>query len=352
VRPPESAATEERLRWTRPGAYQVAPGVHRIPLPLPSDGLRAVNVYVIEDGGGLLLIDSGWALDVSRRQLQDSLAEIGAGLRDIRRFLVTHMHRDHYTQAVALRELCGATVALGAGEQPSLAVLTGRDARPMTGHAARLVAAGAQQLIDAMVEAGWERPQAGADYADPDEWIAGGRRFEVGGRELEAIETPGHTRGHVVFADWRAGLLFAGDHVLPHITPSIGFEPAPPPLPLGDYLESLRLVRAMPDLRLLPAHGPVTDSVHERVDELLEHHDARLARVRAALAGGPRTAYQVAGSLTWTSRDKPLSGLDLINQTLAVSETGSHLDLLAAQGAVTSAMRGAVRYYQLAAGTG
>ena len=47
--------------WTAPGVYPVAPGVHRVPLPLPTDGLRAVNVYVVEDDGGLVLIDSGWA---------------------------------------------------------------------------------------------------------------------------------------------------------------------------------------------------------------------------------------------------------------------------------------------------
>src|SRR5580700_6317227 len=39
--------------WITPGAYEVAPGVHRIPLPLPSDALRAVNVYAIEDEDGL-----------------------------------------------------------------------------------------------------------------------------------------------------------------------------------------------------------------------------------------------------------------------------------------------------------
>jgi glyoxylase-like metal-dependent hydrolase (beta-lactamase superfamily II) len=41
--------------------------VHRVPLPLPTDGLRAVNVYVVEDDGGLMLIDSGWALLASGR---------------------------------------------------------------------------------------------------------------------------------------------------------------------------------------------------------------------------------------------------------------------------------------------
>ena len=50
------AITHERAT---PGVYPVAPGVHRVPLPLPTDGLRAVNVYVIEDDGGLVLIDSG-----------------------------------------------------------------------------------------------------------------------------------------------------------------------------------------------------------------------------------------------------------------------------------------------------
>ena len=48
--------------WTEPGLFTVAPGVHRIPLPLPNDGLRAVNVYAIESGDDLVLIDAGWAL--------------------------------------------------------------------------------------------------------------------------------------------------------------------------------------------------------------------------------------------------------------------------------------------------
>ena len=40
--------TDDARRWTEPGASRWRPGVHRIPLPLPMDGLRAVNVYVLE----------------------------------------------------------------------------------------------------------------------------------------------------------------------------------------------------------------------------------------------------------------------------------------------------------------
>ena len=38
----------DRGRWATGGPETVAPGVHRIPLPLPNDGLHAVNVYVLE----------------------------------------------------------------------------------------------------------------------------------------------------------------------------------------------------------------------------------------------------------------------------------------------------------------
>src|SRR5262249_61518442 len=125
-------------------------------------------------------------------------------------------------------------------------------------------------------------------------------RLDLAGRPLTAVPTPGPARGHVVFVDAAAGLLFAGDHVLPHITPSIGYEPAPPELALREYLRSLAAVRRMPDLRLLPAHGPVAGSAHARIDELLEHHRTRLDQCAAAAGHGAETAYRAARRLTWT----------------------------------------------------
>jgi glyoxylase-like metal-dependent hydrolase (beta-lactamase superfamily II) len=339
----------DRLAWTREGTYQVAPGVYRIPLPLPFDGLRAVNVYAIESSDGLTLIDSGWVQAATRDLLERSLRSIGAGFGDIRRFLITHLHRDHYTQAIALREVFGTPVALGAEEKASLDALLSKQFRLLSAQADRLATAGAEELLRKLERAGLNRTQEVLDYAEPDEWIGAGQAFDLGDRTLEAIATPGHTRGHLVFTDRAAGLLFAGDHVLPHITPSIGFEAVPPPLPLRDYLESLRLVRRMPDLALLPAHGPVGPSVHARVDELLDHHEGRLAAMTRRLADGVRTAYQVAGELRWTSRDRRLTELDPLNQVLAVCETECHLDLLVSRGLATARIAEGVRRYQLIA---
>jgi glyoxylase-like metal-dependent hydrolase (beta-lactamase superfamily II) len=349
MQPQPDARPADRYQWIEEGAHEVVPGVYRIPLPLPMDGLRAVNAYAIESDGGLVMIDSGWVLEETKDQLERSLAKIGAGLGDIRKFLVTHMHRDHYTQAIALRRVFGTKVALGLDEKPSIDVVLSRDSAALAARGAKLAMAGAQPLIAKLAEAGMQRPMGDDDYEEPDEWITSGQKYDLGARTLEAIATPGHTHGHIVFADFDTGLLFAGDHVLPHITPSISLEPASQELPLGDFLDSLRLVRRLPDLTLLPAHGPVAPSVHARVDELLDHHDKRLTIMAAELAEGPRTAYQVALATPWTSRNRKLTDLDLINQTLAVGETEAHLDLLVARGQARARLTDGIKYYEPAA---
>jgi glyoxylase-like metal-dependent hydrolase (beta-lactamase superfamily II) len=106
---------------------------------------------------------------------------------------------------------------------------------------------------------------------------------------------------------------------------------------LRDFLGSLTKVRQLPDLRLLPAHGPVTASSHARIDELLDHHEARLTSCLEALGGGSGTAYDVAGVLPWTRHEHRLADLDVFNQALASMETKAHLELLVARGRATRA---------------
>jgi len=323
--------TGDRDAWADPGVETISPGIHRIPLPLPMDGLRAVNVYVIEGADGIVMIDGGWALDVSRELLERSLARIDRTLADIRRILVTHVHRDHYTQAIAIRRAVGAEVGLGIGEQGSLRELTAQRSSMVTSQPARLRRLGAVALADELAGIPVDVSNTLAFYEDPDVWLAPGR-IDVGTLALDAVHTPGHTRGHLVFHQPERGLLFAGDHVLPHITPSIGFEPDRPPFPLRDYLGSLARVLALPDAQLLPAHGPAGGSTHDRVHELLAHHEQRLADTRAALALGAGLASEVADILRWTSRGRSFSELQLFDRMLAVLETAAHLDVLVLRG--------------------
>jgi len=318
-----SAADSDRHAWEQPAAHEVTPGVHRIPLPLPGDSLKAVNIYAISDGDEVVLIDGGWALDEAEALLAGALAGLGYELRDIREVLVTHLHRDHYTQAIALRRHHGGSVSIGEGERACLELIRSVQTHP---DVARLHEAGALEMSRMLAE--WHGERDLTNWEAPDRWLSDGVDIALNTRTLRVIATPGHTRGHVVFHDAGAQVLFAGDHVLPHITPSIGVELNRPPSPLRDYLGSLELVRALPDARLLPAHGPVAASVHDRIDELLDHHEQRLTATADCVRRGAHTAFEIARQLPWTRRRRALDDLDMFNQILAVFETMAHLRVL------------------------
>ncbi|QUH02070.1 MBL fold metallo-hydrolase [Saccharopolyspora erythraea] len=338
------ATNLDRGLWARAGVETVRPGVHRIPLPLPNDGLRAVNVYVLEEEDALVLIDGGWALPESRRVLEDGLATLGRDLGEISHVLVTHVHRDHYTQAVELRRSVGARVCLGAGERPGLEMLDELRTDVPVSSLDTLRRSGAEDLAERLLRDMECTPFDASVWEPPDRWLGPGT-IRVAGRALRVIPTPGHTRGHVVYLDEQRGLLFSGDHVLPHITPSIGFELAGPGTPLADYLDSLRLLTTFADVDLLPAHGPAGGSVHARVAELLAHHETRFASTADVLGRSTSDAYGVAQGLRWTRREIPFADLNAFNQMLAVNETAAHLDVLVQRGQVVAeVVAGVTRY--------
>jgi glyoxylase-like metal-dependent hydrolase (beta-lactamase superfamily II) len=284
------------------------------------------------------------AIPEARKALEDALAAIGRDLGDLTHILVTHIHRDHYTQAVELRRLLGSRVHLGADERPGLERLHRLRGDGLAAPLDTLRRAGAGELADSIrAQESGDRDLGGWEF--PDRWL-GAETLRFGERELRVIPTPGHTTGHVVYLDERRGLLFSGDHVLPHITPSIGLEPAESGgLPLADYLDSLHLMTRYADARLLPAHGPVADSTHARVAELLAHHDDRLRKSFTVLGEHTLDAYTVARQLGWTRRDLPFAELNAFNQMLAVNETAAHLDVLVLRGRVTRTSVDGVNLY-------
>ncbi|MFD0686440.1 MBL fold metallo-hydrolase [Actinomadura fibrosa] len=335
---------EQPTDWTEPGAHAVAPGVHRVPLALPIPSLHAVNVYVIEDAGGPVVVDSGWAMPDTRASLEGALRTLGHRLDDVAQFLVTHAHWDHYSQALALRESFGTRVRIGRGERPSIEAFDrARGLHPRQVELLRRC--GAADLAEEIAGMPVDASERDVPHTMPDAWLDDGERVGLTGRGLDVFATPGHTRGHVVLRDAAAGLLFAGDHILPHISPSIGLETEPEPKPLRSYLASLRLVRDMPDTLLLPAHGPVRPSTHTRIDELLKHHEERLDAAAEQVRAGRATAFEVAQAMPWTRRRRALADLDSFSRMLAVLEIEAHLDVLADQGILDVHEEAGVRAY-------
>jgi glyoxylase-like metal-dependent hydrolase (beta-lactamase superfamily II) len=284
-----------------------------------------------------------------RDQLAAAITELGAELGDVRNFFITHVHRDHYTLAVELRRTAPHRISLGAGEQANLIAARALAHGDGGDFLADLQRMGALELAAKLGASGTERPGS-EEWEDPDSWLADGAVLRTRGRSLTAIHTPGHTQGHLVYHDAANGTLFAGDHILPHITPTIGFEPARNRMALRDYMDSLRLILTLPDARLLPAHGPVQDSTHKRVHELLAHHEQRLSEIVDAMTPGRSTAYEVAKAIRWTRRQQRFDELELVSQLLAAGETATHLDVLVLRGQLTrSTDADGIDRYELAA---
>lgn len=330
--------------WRDPNVEAVVPGVHRIPLPLPGDALAAINVYAIEDDRGLVLVDAGWNTPDSRRSLEKGLASFGATVGDIHSLLITHLHRDHFGQATALGRATGAAVRLDRGEERSFRWLMRPPAPDEPRDILGMVRGGAEELFATDPDSLWPREIPDADEPT---WMKDEVRLVFPGHEIEVVRTPGHTWGHVCFLDRERGLLLAGDHVLPHITPSIGVEAPQRRLSLGRFLRSLTAVRNLPVTGVLPAHGPVFTNLSARVDELVDHHAARLEATHTAVSEGARTGLEVARELRWTRRAKRLEELDLFNKVLAVRESVAHLDHLVSRRRLTRADKDGVALYEV-----
>jgi glyoxylase-like metal-dependent hydrolase (beta-lactamase superfamily II) len=334
-----SDPASSRDAWVAAGPHEVAPGVHRIPCPLPHDGLRAVNVYAIEADDGVTLVDTGWRHPDTVRALRDGLAQLGLSTADVRRAICTHIHYDHYGLAGDLQASHDVEVLLGSGEQHAIGVAQSTAAIEAwhEKRGARLLRHGAGEVVrrmDAHSQEELDSIRATSRWSPPDRWLDDGEGVVVAGRTLTARRTPGHTRGHIVLHDAVDGLLFAGDHVLPHITPSLGFEADDDGRSLANFIPALEALRELPARLVLPGHGPPFTDLAGRIDELLEHHRLRLEACCVAVAGGASTTAEVAARLGWTRRETAFADLDTLNQMLAVSETMTHLELLADRGVV------------------
>jgi glyoxylase-like metal-dependent hydrolase (beta-lactamase superfamily II) len=318
---------------TVPAVERVRPGLWSVPVPMGGP-LRWVNAHVLElDGGGLALVDTGWDADDSWAALCAGLSGLGGDVADVRGVLVTHMHLDHVGLAARVREASGAWIAMHPADAAALTAMTGRSPETSTEHeVAFLVGLGAPEA-DARDDAG--TPEQRAQWrrlARPDRLLEDGDRADLPGWSLRAVHTPGHTPGHLCFAEEDTGLFFAGDHVLPRISPNISTHADGDADPLRDYLTSLEEVAALPATEVLPGHEWRFRGLAARTRELRAHHERRLAELLAAVRAHPgSTPWDLAAHLTWS---RPWSQYARRMRIFAVTETDAHLRLLASRGLV------------------
>lgn len=331
-------AAERHNDWIRPGAHRVAEGVHRLPLPLPPGGLPAVNSYVVEAVEGIVLIDSGWAFTQGAVVLAESLRSIGYHVEDVVVHVATHGHWDHASQALSLRARLGTPVAMGRQECPMIEAYD-EHSNPYQHQLDQLRAAGADDVAAAIAVRPPLPDERGLRLEPADLWLSDADRIPVRGGDLEIIETPGHTRGHISIRYSARDLMFTGDHTLPDIAPIVGLENVSHESALATYLASLGTDRLGADAVMLPGHGHPGRGVRARADELLAHWERRLAEVQSHVDTQHTTAYEVAFAMRWDRAQRELHLLDVVRQMTAILEIANCLELLSERGAIRQSPR-------------
>jgi glyoxylase-like metal-dependent hydrolase (beta-lactamase superfamily II) len=305
---------------------RLAPGLLGLRLALPF-ALDHVNVWLLEDGAGWMLVDAGVADERTRERWRDLLSGSLAD-RPIARLIATHFHPDHLGLAGWLCVETGAELLASHTEW-----LNGRLLALDT--SAGFVEAGRafdrQAGLDEEVVA--ERAARGNLYRrrvsePPAQFrrLRDGDRLRIGGREWRVLAGHGHAPEMICLFSAEMNLLIAADQILPKISPVVGVWPAEPEAnPLADFLATLERFRALPDdCLVLPSHGRPFRGLHIRIEQLIAHHAERLEATLAACAH-PVTVVEVIPHLFHRE-------LDTHQLQFALGESLAHLNYLLAEG--------------------
>jgi glyoxylase-like metal-dependent hydrolase (beta-lactamase superfamily II) len=176
--------------------------------------------------------------------------------------------------------------------------------------------------------------------------IAEGEVLRARDLELHALHLPGHTPGMICLWEPRHRLLFSADHLLEKVSPNPIIELGPNGeegawRPLVAYLESLARVRALDVALVLPGHAAPFAGHRRIIDGLVAFYGKRQGRIRAALADGPRSGWDVTRALFPAVRPQDLF--------LAISESIANVEVLEARGEVVRALEDGAYRFRLAA---
>jgi glyoxylase-like metal-dependent hydrolase (beta-lactamase superfamily II) len=311
---------------------EVAPGVLWLRLALPF-ALNHVNVYLLADGDGWAALDTGLGDEVTRAVWESVFAGRLHGKR-LTRIIATHFHPDHIGQLGWLAEKFDAELLMSRTEYLFAMMLRGNlEAIGSPAHLSFFARHGLDaEATDAVAGRGHRYLHMTTGMPTTFQRLAAGDSIDIGGRKLEVFTGGGHAPEQVMLLCRDENLFFPADQVLARISPNVsvwGWEPAADPL--GDYLESLKALRAeIPgDVLVLAAHNLPFGGAHPRLEGLIEHHAERCARIAAACVE-PRSAAEIVPVLFRRALDAHQTGF-------AFGEVMAHINYMLRRGELIQA---------------
>ncbi|MHB8621218.1 MAG: MBL fold metallo-hydrolase [Chloroflexota bacterium] len=230
--------------------YMVGSGAKGFLMTDPFD----CNVYVIDGGEAMALIDTGAGLSVDA--LLQNIQADGLSLERVRYAIVTHGHLDHSGGAAGLRDRLGCGIA----SSPEVAgFLEAGDEAAISLHLAR--------------QAGRYSAEHRLRPCPVELTLGGGEDLELGDLRLHVVSTPGHSTGHIgVLVENQGQRLFFGGDLL--VQGGIISLQNTWDVDLRAYLRSIEGLRGLRADSFLPGHSTfmlhqgqrIIDAALERID--------------------------------------------------------------------------------------
>lgn len=331
---------------------EIVPNIYQLQLPMPNNPLVVVNSYLVRGDDGCLLVDTGWDSDETFNSVKKELAEIGTNLEDISKIVITHTHPDHYGLAGRLRELCQAEIVMHSLERDLVQQNDIEAFIRQRVEQALINGVTVDMVAEVLSEMQATRPEFMQSVAPvlPDIILHGGETIPVGSFTFTVLWAPGHSVGQICLYEPNQEILISADHILPAAVPDVGIvlEPDSIPNPLGDYLNSLDEMKRLKVSLILPGHGAPFTGFQQRIDEIIQNYNQRSSEILEAVKVEAKTAYQIAGEITWIVNMKPVSQQDLgaWERSLTLVKTLAHLESLRFGGKVGKFPKDNLVYYQ------
>ncbi len=308
---------------------EVAHGILWVRFALPFR-LDHVNIYLIEDGPGYAVVDTGIG-DEATRVVWEALLAGPLRSRPLTKIIATHHHPDHVGMVGWLSERLDAPLLMSQTEYlTSLNIHLDPEALDAEPYRSFYLGHGLDADTTAqLLTNGHRYLRMVTGLPRTFRRLIAGEVLRLGARSFEVLSGGGHSPEQVMLYCAADKLLLCADQILARISPNISVQAMDPEGdPLGIFLRSLAsLKRILPaDTFVLPGHNLPFVGLHPRVDELTAHHEARCAAIFDACRGTGCTAADLVPVVFRRPIDDPHQ------MGFAFSEALAHVNLMQREG--------------------
>ncbi len=300
TKPIQSPVDGLRYPWeNHPGPEQVVevmPGVLWVRLKLPFR-LNHVNIYLLADGEGWTMVDSGFGNEESiaawTTLFEGPLAHV-----KITRLIVTHSHPDHVGLAGWIVERFNCPLVMSQVEylQSIYHQNRGTEERRKAQRLFFRRHGMDENLTDKLLGRGQDYLKRVSVLPASYQRISHGDEISIGTRRFRVITGGGHALDQVMLYCAADKLFLSADQVLSKISPNVSvWAVEPGQNSLGEYLASLAsLTTTLPyDVLVLPGHGVPFYGLKTRIKQLADHHEERCGLIAEACRQSPKTSAQL-----------------------------------------------------------